>query len=646
MARALPNDPIFYSRSKFGNPELQMPKFTSMNFTSVMPDAAMLSASGVDPGLDFVPDAYGGWDELDALGDQVIAALGENPTPEQIRMVLLGDNQSQLMNQIATMANFDTVRALRGMVGEVAQTVGFLRPTMAIGVRNVYAEPLKTIVQAIQVLNNVVNSEYFQKAVEGISWIPIVGWIIAIVAEILTIIANIAARVRSGRIGRMNAQLARRVHIPLMSADPDLQKAANEIGVRNILAAVESYELWRVFLPPHRFPNGSSDYVEAVAARDPEVSHDYVDENGDTVKLTQAWYLRGPELGEGMQPGDLDLIRLIEFQTGSGGAMPKTTGRFMVTARQMAAQLWQMVLSGGEPSLFSIPTRGVREHWDNYVHAMLEYNERCIQKGFTVSEAGYPCSSKHWCFDDTPSFCRRRDVGKQVNWPGSVNHFYEFNVWLAQTFWGRGPTKEQFPYDVRDRNKEWDPDDFFYENTVYATALKQLREQQWSYVGDYSAMLVHPAQETLPNGSKVAPFPSLSEDAQLRSKWAETVTRILSSPALWRNVSWQDVPEYRYGGQSPREILKQKWNSQITGGLTSAPPPMPGGAQDFPPPTPPSLPGLQTRLVNVAAFGPDAALGRAPVPLASRVMFGGAVAAASAAGGILLYNKHARVFFT
>jgi hypothetical protein len=344
-----------------------------------------------------------------------------------------------------------------------------------------------------------------------------------------------------------------------------------------------------------------------------------------------------------MQPGGLDLIRMIEFQTVHGGAIPQSTGRFMITARQMAAQLWQMVLAGGEPCLFSVDTHYCTQAWDNYVHGMLEYNEQCVLKGFTVNEAGYPCSDQQWCYQESGP-CGRRDVGKKIKWPASVNHFAEFNQFLASTFWGRGPEQDRYPYDVRDTNKEWDPDNFHYQNTIYGMALRQLRQQQDSYVGGYEAMLVHPGTEKSSTGATITPFPSLANDNSLKQKWGQTVTRILNDPSLWRNVRWQDVPEYTFWGESPREILRLKWQSQIKGTITSGVgPPIPGGPEDFPPPTPPALPGQKVHAVRAFLAG-EPEPKRTPLPTPSRVMLGGAVAAGAVAGGIHLYNRYGRVF--
>ncbi len=661
MARARLNDPIFFSKTG-GNPVNQLPyageqMAMSQVWKSIMPDAAALTVTQIDPSL----GGFGGFAEVESVGEDIANVLnlprGKSPTAEQITKIIIGQARSSGMNELISLANTDTIRALRGVIGNVAMTVGFTRNAMQGNVRNVFAEPLRTVAQALEMLNRVVNSEYFQKAVEGISWIPIVGWIIAIVAEILTLVANISARVRAKRITEMNMELAKMTRVPLLSADPDLQRAANEQQTKRILRWLETYELWMAFMPPYKYPSGSN--VESSfavqAARDPKGDADYIDENGDRVNLTQAWYLGGPSFGGGSVPGGLEMYSLLEFLAGHGSAAPRTVGQYMVTARQMATQLWQLVLSSGEPALFTIDTDFHRRAWDDYVHALFVYGEQCVLKGFTMSRSGRPCSGDHWCYDDAPSFCRRRDVGKVVKWPGGldgVTHFPELVAWLTTEFWGRGPDKTNFPYDVRDRGKQWDPDNFYYQNTIYAEALRQLHEQQWSYLGGYEAMYVHPAKEfedTFTGTTQSAPrgiFPALANDSQLRKRWGETVTLILNDRDLWRQVNWQDVPAYRFWGQSPREILRQKWNNQASGWLTAGgqPPPVPGGPQDYPPPPPPALPGQNVTIARLAQLGPR----EAPPgpPTASKIMFGGSVAAAATAASMLIYNKVARVFFS
>jgi len=654
MARVFYGDKIFFSEARYGAENQFGVDLDPLEWKSVLPGLSFTEALTVDPSLQ---QSYAfGFDQLDALGRQIEQVEGNVNLADSVIRDFVANQRSELASMLNQMAAHDIVTALRGVIGQVAVTVGYAKTTLDASVRHVFSEPLQGVMLGLSIANSVIESELFQAAIDNITWIPVVGWIIQLLLGILTLIAKIGDQVRRKRMKRMSVELAKRFHLPLLDSDPDMQRATNEAMTRRVMSMVKEYRLEKVFQPPYLIPGGSWEAFDAVAARS-EGGAQYTDEYGNTADLTQAWYLFGRAGGgAGFVPGGSQMIRTLEFYTSACGAMPGNTGAYMSTATGMAGYLWQLVLQNG-PAMYTVPTEQIRSQWDDYTHGLLEYADACVRKGFTCTEAGYPCSDWEWCGDwnyGAKNCNRASQKGKKVRIPaGFPSHFEELAVWVGREFWGRGADKNNYPYEVRDTSKPWSPDHFHFSNTVYAMALKNLRERQLSILGDYTALLVTPATSfEEPNGVSVTRdrgmFPALALDRELQDKWEDTVTRIVADPKLLAHVDYREIPEYRWKGQSLRETVRHK-QSQTQGYLAvpggAAPPPVPGGPSEFPPPGPPNVSGLglTSEVVKRVEAKPAAAK---RVPLATRVLWSAAAGMGIAAGGYLVYNGVRRRYFS
>jgi hypothetical protein len=668
------SDPVF--RDKDGDlmftEEMQNPRL----FVTTMPGTSFYEALSIDPG------AGGGIDMsfrgVDELGKEVMSLLS-SPAAEGLSQVdairqLVLQQGSGLVGELQELAAIDIVKSLRAAVGQIATTVGFTPSTMRTNVRGTYLQPLADVTRGLEIAANVINSAAFQSAVDGIAWIPIVGWIIKIVVEVLTMVLNIAARVREERISDMSYEMAKRFHLPLISADSDLQREVNQALTRQVLVYARDSEMWKVFMPPYLIAGGSGKRFETVAARDPD-SKEYDLGDGKSIQLTEGWYMRGvestsdpdkmaPLLGAGFQPGGSSLYRVMEFNPEYAGEAPNNTGDYANTARQTAAYMWQTVLKGG-PAMFAVNTRETTEHWDNYLHGMMEYGERCILKGFTVSESSVRsnhqydnCTDMEWVYVDE---YRGDKAGEKRHFPGGwghVHHFSEMLTWLMQQFWGRGPQQNQFPYPTRDTSKDFAVDNYYFHNTVYAHALKNLRDRQYAMIAGYEAFSVFPGTKFIDlerGGEEVeipmGVYPAFGRpnhwDQQMIDRWEDTIRLVLQNKELYQNLNWREVPEYQWKGQSVRQLLKAKQGAggglQIAGAYTK---PVPGGPDMFPPPNPPALAGVDDLGIVLAerpgTRRPESGgiMGKmrgavGGMPTASKAM----LAAAAAMGGIVGANE-------
>jgi hypothetical protein len=680
MARASLNSPIF--RDAGGELQFTKEMQNPSLFTTTMPGATFFDALQIDPAAVQSMDMSWAGGGIDALGASVANGLATAQSLQE----LIGSQAAGLVGEMQELAAIDVVQAMRAVVGQVATTVGFLPQTLNAhnGVRGTYLEPLRNVVVGLEIANKVINSEYFQQAVDAIAWIPIIGWIIKIVAEVLTLVLSIAERVREKRIEKMSYALAQRFHLPLMAADPDLKKAYNQQMTRNVLSYVSDYSLWKVFQPPYLVADGSGKRFETVAARDPDATEYDLGDAG-TIQLTQGWYMRGiapgtgatDEIalagGAGFAPGGSALFRALEFQTEYGGAEPRNIGNYASTAREAAAFLWQTTLKPG-PAMFCLNTKLTEENWTNYLHGMLEYGERCILKGFTVSESSVrdthrwgDCTDLEWVYKDE---YKGDKAGTKRHFPGgwgAVSHMGELLNFLMREFWGRGAEQNQYPYPTRDTGKEFSPDNYYFQNTVYAHALRNMDERQRSVVQGYEAFSVFPGTEffddltgrTVTKSGGIFPAfgsPSTGWNSSLISRWEDTIRLVLGEKSLWQNLDWRDVPQYTWKGQSPREILKAKQGGgggfMIVG--PGGAPPVPGGPDMFPPPSPPSLVGGNRQMVmlsenpNIDLDGGGFSKVQSAVrgmPTATKAMLAGAAAMGAVVGLNELYRLgRSRIF--
>jgi len=625
------DDPIFYTDGPVAESQYPQELNSWNSFESLLPGTELAKAMQVDNSLS---QSFGaGWPSLEQLGQDIQAATdGNGELADAAIHAMVTSNTQDFFLAMREVAQYDVVRSMRAVVGQVATTIGFARTVMNRDVRNTYREPLKAVAGTMDMVNQVFSSPYFQQALDGITMIPIVGWIIRVVVDLLKLAVKIADAIRKSNEKKMTTALAQRMHVPLISEDQDLQNSLNQHVMRSTLRRIETFALWENFMPPHRRLEGVSPEVavKAVAARDPESGDTYkVDDV--SVDLTTAWYVMGAVGGgTGFIPGTSEIMRAVEFKTRLTGNIPTNTGRFLPTPTQACAYLWQTVQKGG-PSMFMVPTQEVEAEWSAYVHMLLEYAEACVRKGFTGSETGYPCSDREWDLQEA----------KKVKIGFGVNHLDEFRVFLKRQFWARGAKRESYPHPAYNPNLIAAPDAWYYHNTVYAHALKSLRDRQMAIVGGFDAFLVTPmkvievdGQERMYDNGSDPIFRAFHNDPALVDKWETTIREVLDHPTLWKHVNWRDVPEGMYKGTSLRQLLKLRQPGMQLASQYG-PPVIPGGPSDFPPPTPPPLVGGDEGLPGVRPLPPSIG----GVGGWAGWLLGGALVLGSAGVGIEAYQR-------
>lgn len=572
---------------------------------------------------------------------------------------------------LAQLGGRNVVSALRGVLGNVAITVGVLRRSRG-NLKRSFNDPLVAVANSVDMLSNIVNSEYFQKAVEGIAYWPIIGWIIAIVAEILQTVVKISDYFAAKRLTKVTKDLARRFYLPMHDFGATGQE--HETAYMHILlTALQSGAADILFRPAYGAK--SADDLEAWPATD-SYKHD-----GEDYRLADAWYVylrgRSGSGGLGFLPGTARLILMDEFRTaGCGEGNVRNIGDHFVTVRATASYVWNVALQEGNPFCCAIDTRGMADAWADHAYAALVFAVESVSKGWSCDEAPWPSGpisidtpdqDQAVCHprrlgaypgrDNTAGVCSSKGAkpryGDKMPIPSRADHFDEYVWHITRLYWGRGPEQDSFPLPVRDPSKEWDPDTYHYQNMSSALAIGNMHDRQVAFIDSPDAFYVHPFAFDSSVGRRVVPFPALL-DPGLRKRWERNITDFLVAPQIWRNVMLPDVPKIVVidGEETVNPIYKilkdRGLPEEVHPGLGV------GGMQigigpgyDVKPPEPPEQAGNSIRVTSVYTIpqGPQGPPPGGPGWTTGKKVLAGAAAAGAVVGlGALAYRRWGRGF--
>lgn len=536
------------------------------------------------------------------LGKEVAAGGGLG---SENGMLTIPDLAVATLNRMGAL---NIVTAIRSAVGQVAITLGYWTD-VSTSVSGIFEDPLSDAADVLDVLSGIINSDYFQQALDGVTWIPIVGWIIRIVAEILKVIVKVSDWVYKKRIEKMGRELTDRFLLPVF--DMEYVQDYQESKMHSLLLAVRLGQLETLFMPAYLSGGhtkiGGTDvggYANWSNFEGLPAGHDSKSAGGDNYELATRWYLRTADpSGFGFVPGTSSINGVLEFLVNRCGAQPRSLGEFLPSVQTTAAYIWQNA-TREQPAAFSIRTDVVKEAWVNYVSSSLLFAIESLNKGYTCSETADFDSDREYCgpwnlgardASRDGKMCKstkgyRPNYGTKMTISGD-GHADQYLDYLIQLFWGRGAQQTNFPLPVRDLNKDgqW-PDNFYYENMTVSTACDNLKERQLAMLKGPQAFFVHGEKNVNLDGRIVTPYPAIALDEDMKDIWEKSVTEMLNqTPPGWlqQNVYMADVPK-----ESPLyNILKAK-------GVQEMPPKgpgfkikMPGGMGDVKPPKPPEQSG-------------------------------------------------------
>lgn len=421
--------------------------------------------------------------------------------------------------QVAQLAMRNVASALRLTAGRVAITQGFSSMQLPL-LANLFGDPLEILTKGLDIAKEVLGSKAFSQAIDQIGWIPIVGWIIEILASVVELVIKIVANVRDKNLVEARRALAKIGTIPLAQ----WSQGADEVLARTMMMRLDDYDAQWIVSPRYPARSGSD-----FKAKPQEVNP------GDD--RWAGWLVYTGSLGAGAEgssglgfvPGTRNLHGAMELHT-RGGRDLRDLGSFYPTARLAAVQWWEMIVAGG-PAMFSIDARAARAAWADYLRSAVEFGDHVLD-GWSMSINAAEFGATHeTCVTELYGVgeCRKAKRGQLVPIPGT-GHRSAYLEYLFRLFEPRR----------RDTGKGWDRDNIDWEDTIPGRALENLQQRQRTVLQSLACMTVD--DSVIDGQPRFRAIGTPTSKGPLWQRWYESVVTVFQS-GDWRRVRFDDVPE-------------------------------------------------------------------------------------------------------
>lgn len=476
-----------------------------------------------------------------------------------------------LWDGLANTNAFDIVSSTRQLVGTLVQQTGMLARTFRT-IRSIFSEPTERALKIINLVSGLVESSLFQRALDMIGLIPVVGWIIKIVVDVAKLLTRVVTRFFDENEKTARAMVANQLSIPLTGTE--FSKEADQLAVRNVYNLIRTGQSQRLIQPAYEGEFAAGGVFDDGSTGRPTGS----EENS---ARAVGWVVFPGEAtgGYGFVPGTGNLSRSLFFGAGVTGSKgdnrgpngngPRDLGGLYPTAQGLLNSWWQIVLTEG-PALFSVDPLVEVDAWENYIWNLLVFSQNQRQ-GWTEMPTGVKFTDKFWCVSDLFDLgnCDEPAAkGQKLTIPGEFGRdqhvvlmTYLYNVFFGLkklSKWDAyfNPEKgtglplisddpKTYPTHLGGRLPE--PDQLDLSQSVPSVALENLFDRQVAALQSINCLYVDGEQENRDR------FPAFNNKA-LRDRWYESVTALFQSQD-WRRVVFADVPESRMKEQL-RQLAK------------------------------------------------------------------------------------------
>ncbi|MCA9713033.1 MAG: hypothetical protein KDK70_44830, partial [Myxococcales bacterium] len=162
--------------------------------------------------------------------------------------------------QVSRLAMRNVASALRLAIGRVAITQGFASEQFP-ALHGMFADPLEVLSKGLSLAEEILGSRAFSNAVDQIGWIPIVGWIIELVASVVELVVKIISSVRDKRLEDARKELAQIATLPIAN----WSRGADEVLTRSMMLRLDDCDAQWIVLP--RYPATSKEDFRATPQR-------------------------------------------------------------------------------------------------------------------------------------------------------------------------------------------------------------------------------------------------------------------------------------------------------------------------------------------------------------------------------------------
>lgn len=463
---------------------------------------------------------------------------------------MIGGSINDGLSFLANTYLYNTVSAIRITMGQIASTVGFLQSDFN-NINNVFKEQSDDIEIVFKVANAILESEFFQKGMDAVGAIPVVGWIIKIVVKVAESIYKIIDQVIKKKIKKTEDLLKAQEWIPLANFDEE----TDEVLAKLLMARVKNYDIEYLFSPRNFYQKFEDFDVRREKLTDPY---------GKPYESTSFFNIVSKNLGDrndfglGFIPGTTMMDGAMRFPTKACAGV-LNSGDFFPTSRNLANSMYQIVQKPG-PAMYTVRADKLINRWETSIDTLLRYAEKSIKLGWTCSPTGEIGTNNFICSKDTVGL-GYKDCSKKIQIGNiakltSDGHYSAFKQYIADLYFdGALKTKTL---------GKWDPDNIDIAKSTPTQALKILQERQKAtlnsltclYVGDYIKQKI---------GNSIPLFPTIYNNSDFKKLWQNNVNALLSTKDEWKRVVFWDIPDGDVKNAIYEKAVKAKLNPNKPG---------------------------------------------------------------------------------
>lgn len=576
---------------------------------------------------------FNGWG-----ADSVFAAQAwesKLPSLDAVRLVNLNPSISAgLQRQYEDAGRYSVASGLRNCVARISMSWGYFQSGSG-ALRGIFKDSMAAVSEALSGVNAFFNSEAFNAAINSVSWVPVVGWIIKIIVLIAKQVVKIVKAVQERRQrdeAEDAAELAKQWSLPRGEFDPDADEIAGRELLNHLSPGLLDFE-WMV-MPPS-LAMSPSDFEGLSQKVSP----------GDTCR--SGWLIRGKDNyigGLGFIPGTMNIHQGVSLAAGSNYGLVRDMGAYYPVTQTMAASIWAQAVKGDSGLVFACDTDSIKRMWMDYVHAAMQFAVGPLSKGWSVVAGNTEFGSDKFK-------CGRCDQGlgncgggsKDKSWSkwrgvpdskardhqfGYIKYFQELFDWKMTN--GKPMAKN---FDVETFN----PDKIDFESMIPSKFLDNMYERQVAMINSPKCMYLD--DSTSAGGSGQPRFKAIKKGSDLHELWEDNVQAMFES-GDWMRIDYRDVikgeevdqalhnitgnmattPDKFFNMDSPAKHSRGRAAMKFSGG---------GGPSvlgDPTPPTPPNPIDFEQRPPRLGS-GKKAAPEDEGLSTGAKVVLGGAVAA-------------------
>lgn len=537
-------------------------------------------------------------------------ALGMVQAIPQISTMITEEGKDGARSQYEYLGRYSAILGLRNCMSGVARAWGYLQ-SGSKAVAGIFKDSFKQLGDILRNVSEILENSPLAMALDALVAIPIVGWIIYIIKEIVKAIFRIYGKIKekeSADERATAAELTAEYALPMWDFVPEFDTSMGRL-LQEQLSPLHYDAEW-MMLPANPAVNAGDFFAEKMKA-----------EPGAQT-CTDAWAIMSSneELpgGLGFMPGTMNIHSTVGLRPKSTYGGPIDLGTYMPVTGSMAATIWGQLVKGDSSMMFAIRPDYVKGQWQNYMEAAF---------GFALDELskGWSCVAGKTSFGDTTYECGRCDRdfsncdkdGKMRSIPTSSAEAHEFGyLYYLQQIFGLPAisSTRDLPY--------VDPSKIDLDDSYIGKALDNLYQRQKDTIDSIKCMYLDDGSVDAEGGIESSRrYQAIRPGTDLHSQWIENVQAVFDS-GDWKRVNYLDVIKGSKIDQSihqacanmgttPDEFFQMKSPTRFERGLakkgmaTTAGPSVLGD----PKPPPPHDPIDLERLPDIGGGRPKSGLG-------------------------------------